>query len=516
MIALSSVLTLALVAQAGDAATTETAADDLGRGRFSLTYGASLRSSSLAATAAPGVSVGGFSPSALRFQGQYLFGRSPFGVAADVAGDWYVARQTGCAAACATVPLAGVRAWGAAAARWSPVEHLSGELTVGYGYGAVPTITAASGTPAATAATHHGPIAGLTVGFDSALFEARASVRAMPRALGASVAPLGGVGLTQWALGLELGAGGLVALSTRWAAVASYEFESTTASGALALDQQTHRFGIGVRMLLEAPSVEGAPVVPPPALVHGHLVRIDAQGARPAAGATVRVGASEAITDALGAFRVEVTTFGPLEVSVAAADGYPAASAQLTVTPGGDHEVELQSRRPSGPGSIRGRLTTPTKGAKVAVPGGTVRRPGQEPISCGDDGTFLIAQAGPGPVAIAVSAPGFVTREEVISVPPEQEVAVELELVPEKARLPAVIRGFVRTASGKLPAAWVEVVETKQRQRVGSGGAFSVLVPGGRYTVRFEAEGFVTQTHQVQVADGDQSIFHIDLQPVQR
>ncbi len=38
-------------------------------------------------------------------------------------------------------------------------------------------------------------------------------------------------------------------------------------------------------------------------------------------------------------------------------------------------------------------------------------------------------------------------------------------------------------------------------------------VPGGKYQVRIEARGYVPQTKTVEVADGDQAIFNIDMHP---
>lgn len=50
----------------------------------------------------------------------------------------------------------------------------------------------------------------------------------------------------------------------------------------------------------------------------------------------------------------------------------------------------------------------------------------------------------------------------------------------------------------------------------GADGKFLVRVPGGRYAVTIEADGFVAQNKVVEVADGDQAIFNVDLHPVAR
>jgi uncharacterized membrane protein len=87
-------------------------------------------------------------------------------------------------------------------------------------------------------------------------------------------------------------------------------------------------------------------------------------------------------------------------------------------------------------------------------------------------------------------------------------------LVPEKKRVPATVSGQVRSARGGKPVvAQLEIRELKQTIAADEGGAFSVQIPGGKYTVRISATGFVTQTKTVTVRDGDQAIFNVDLAP---
>ena len=89
-----------------------------------------------------------------------------------------------------------------------------------------------------------------------------------------------------------------------------------------------------------------------------------------------------------------------------------------------------------------------------------------------------------------------------------------MTLVPEKKRVPATLSGQVRSARGGKPVvAQLEVRELKQTISADDAGAFSVQIPGGKYTVRISAPGFVTQTKSVTVRDGDQAIFNVDLAP---
>ena len=70
----------------------------------------------------------------------------------------------------------------------------------------------------------------------------------------------------------------------------------------------------------------------------------------------------------------------------------------------------------------------------------------------------------------------------------------------------------ISSAAGPVAKATVRVVELKLKQAVKADGRFEVEVPGGKYTLVIEAPKHVTQTKQVEVADGDQAIFQIELE----
>jgi uncharacterized membrane protein len=91
---------------------------------------------------------------------------------------------------------------------------------------------------------------------------------------------------------------------------------------------------------------------------------------------------------------------------------------------------------------------------------------------------------------------------------------VVITLVPEKKQVPATLSGQVRNARGGKPvAARLELKELKQTVSCDESGQFSLQIPGGKYTIRISATGFVTQTKTVTVRDGDQAIFNLDLAP---
>ena len=78
------------------------------------------------------------------------------------------------------------------------------------------------------------------------------------------------------------------------------------------------------------------------------------------------------------------------------------------------------------------------------------------------------------------------------------------------------MRGLVRSLAGDPLRADLRVVEAKVRGKTAADGSFRFSVPGGRYQVVIEVAGYVSQTKVVDVADGDQAIFNIDMQPVKR
>ena len=64
-------------------------------------------------------------------------------------------------------------------------------------------------------------------------------------------------------------------------------------------------------------------------------------------------------------------------------------------------------------------------------------------------------------------------------------------------------------------ANWKPTLNTEAgiKAKADARGGFVFRLAGGTYTVTISAKGFVTQTKQVTVKDGDQAIFNVDLQP---
>jgi hypothetical protein len=198
-------------------------------------------------------------------------------------------------------------------------------------------------------------------------------------------------------------------------------------------------------------------------------------------------------------------------VASASLPGYVPGEARVSLAAGDERAVELflSKEKPKVGGlaikvvSFEGK--TPVA-ASVEVNGQT------SPTSA--EGALALQGLQPGPISVKVTAPGYNPGEEAASIVAGSVSELTVTLVPEKKRVPATLRGQVRSARGGKPVvANLEIRELKQTIAAAEDGSFSVQIPGGKYTVRITAPKFVTQTKSVTVRDGDQAIFNVDLAP---
>jgi hypothetical protein len=155
--------------------------------------------------------------------------------------------------------------------------------------------------------------------------------------------------------------------------------------------------------------------------------------------------------------------------------------------------------------SAAGPAGAPLAGVTVSVPGG--------PSSTTDgDGTFTLSGLAPGMATVHLSGPGLLPGEEVLVIPPEGDVSVDLQLRPAESVRLATITGLVRGEDGKPLAARVSVVELDLVSQADARGRFRLELPAGRYTLLIEAPGLATQRKAVTVGAGEHSIYNLDLQ----
>ena len=191
--------------------------------------------------------------------------------------------------------------------------------------------------------------------------------------------------------------------------------------------------------------------------------------------------------------------------------GYSPGEARVSLSAGDERAVEivLVKEKPKVGGlSIK---VVSFEGAK-ALPAMVEVNGAATPTS--PEGLLTLQGLDPGPISVKVTAPGFNPGEEAAAIVAGSTSELTVTMVPEKKRVPATLRGQVRSARGGKPVvAALEIRELKQTINADDGGAFSVQIAGGRYTVKITATGFVTQSKTVTVRDGDQAIFNVDLAP---
>lgn len=200
-------------------------------------------------------------------------------------------------------------------------------------------------------------------------------------------------------------------------------------------------------------------------------------------------------------------------VSVRASlDGYDDAEGSLKLAAGLESPLVLTlKKQPPKLGTVL--VTVVDKTTRAALAGATATLNGKA-ATTDAKGVARFVDLQPGPVSITFSAPGFTEKAEATTVLPGLEATVSTELVSAKKRDPATVSGFVRSARGGAPVtANLSIPEASIKAKADDKGAFAFRLNGGTYTVTISAKGFVTQTKQVSVKDGDQAILNVDLQP---
>jgi hypothetical protein len=150
----------------------------------------------------------------------------------------------------------------------------------------------------------------------------------------------------------------------------------------------------------------------------------------------------------------------------------------------------------------------PLAHAEIAIAG---RRAGRASTA----GELVVDGRGLGsdPVALLVTAPGFIAGREFVTLPRTGDARVEVVLEREAAPKQAALTGFVRAESGAVIPARVELAELGLATQVDGNGAFAFDVAPGTYTLVITAPGHIPQRKTVDAGGGEQRIFNIDLQP---
>lgn len=330
--------------------------------------------------------------------------------------------------------------------------------------------------------------------------------------------PLGLANVGRAVTSQGLGAGGGVRVqlfrtgALKWGLLAealwhSDSMTTTDASAPLTTSQSVVRAGLALDLQWKDPKLDAE-------LRTGSLKILVRGEQGPLVGVAVAVSGGPSRRDLLtgpdGSASIPELEPGEL-IASASLVGYDAAESRVSVAVGDERSVELvlNKEKPKF-GGLSIKVVSFEGAAPVAA---TIELAGKAtPTSA--EGALSLENLAPGPLSVKVTAPGFNPGEEAASIVAGKVSELTVTLVPEKKRVPATLRGQVRSARGGKPVvAKLEVRELKQTIAADEGGAFSVQIPGGKYTVRITATGFVTQTKTVTVRDGDQAIFNVDLAP---
>ncbi|MGC4122797.1 MAG: carboxypeptidase-like regulatory domain-containing protein [Myxococcales bacterium] len=488
---------------------------DLPKARIDLGYALSFRNDSQNAQQVD-VSAKGLAPSHLRLDGAVWFGNLPLGLALRANWERFALKGADFAGNDVSFGVDSYLVGGGLATRFDVYRGWAFEGALGYQYAALPVVDAGgSGTSAMSKGevSTHGPMLAVRFGLPhGSWILPDVHVSAVPYAM--SKTPSGSS--SGWVVdaGVGVGLGGLSLGGFEWSAVLGYDFSTTQVNGGGGqYIQRAHRASLGLRLSIPGNTSMVEPQRPTgPGRILGRLLDPDGN---PLAKHDVRVeGLPEPLTTRSdGTFVLKKAGPGPVSLR-AEGPGLKAAAKTVEVAPETDVSVELQLARPTGPGTIRGvvydKPSDPTK--RVALAKAVIEVAGKTYEADGG-GAFAIAGVGPGLVQLKLSAAGFVSGDEVVQVPAESEAKVELSLVREKAKPLATLRGLVRGPGGKPLAAKLAIPEAKIASETNAAGEFKFQLPGGRYKVQIDAPGYIAQTKVVQVADGDQAIFNIDMHP---
>jgi hypothetical protein len=156
-------------------------------------------------------------------------------------------------------------------------------------------------------------------------------------------------------------------------------------------------------------------------------------------------------------------------------------------------------------GSARAPAGSPLPGVTVSVVGGAV-------LTTDAGGRFELTGLPPGLARLQLRGEGLIAEEEVLSVPAEGEVQVEILLRPVESSRLAAVSGTLHSEAGPAAEASVTVVELALVVRPDAGGRFRLEVPAGRYTLLIEGPGFRSQRKPIAVGAGEHSIHNVLLE----
>ena len=177
-----------------------------------------------------------------------------------------------------------------------------------------------------------------------------------------------------------------------------------------------------------------------------------------------------------------------------------------------DARVEaLEHPDPNAPGGVR--LIVRDRKTRALLAGADAEVGGRA-LRTDAAGRAVLGGLRPGPVLVEVRLGDYLPAREAVTVVGSKTTELVLDLVAHRDRVPATITGIVRsTRGGARLRAQLEVPELALKTQAAPDGTFSFQALAGKYSVVITAKGHAPQTKTLEVADGDQAIFNVDLHP---
>ncbi len=324
-------------------------------------------------------------------------------------------------------------------------------------------------------------------------------------------------GVSAKSTGFAAGAALLLPIATvkrlRYGGVADFQFvrddlelEDGTRAG-----QSLARLGLG----LDVKWFDAPPPPPPPKYGDLWVTVFDVDTGQPLEGASVVVqqdGRTRPL-DAVEAARFGAKALDPGPVVArATVGGYVPADASGSIVAG--QSLALEVRLKKEPPKVGGlKIVITDKESAQALAGATVIVNDAEYIA-NEKGEVVLADLKPGPLQVKATLKGYRPAQEVAQVVALRESAVPLQMLKAQKKLLATITGIVRSTQGGAPVqAELEIPQARIKTRANAQGAFTFRVEGGTYSVNISAPGYIKQSKNVTVRDGDQAIFNVDLHP---
>lgn len=231
----------------------------------------------------------------------------------------------------------------------------------------------------------------------------------------------------------------------------------------------------------------------------------DSLTGKPIGSASVSTGNVTATSASNGSYTLSNLTEGSYTVTASVA-GYQSVSVSATVNPGVTTQQAL-ALTPL-PGSVLGTVSDSTttlaiSGATVSINNGTT--------TTDANGAYNLANLTEGSYSLTISASGYFTQTQSVTVQPGSATRRDVALVP----LTGTIGGIVADSVTGLPVAGARLSTGSSSAVSDTTGSYLIAdLPPGPYLLTTSATGYTTQSQTVNVSSGARTSVNLSLAPL--